>query len=163
MDDRSPYAWKTNDYGENWTKIIDGIAPDHFVRVIREDPDRSGLLYAGTEHGVYVSFDDGGSWATLSYDLPDTPVTGLAVQDRDLVISTHGRSFWVLDDIETLRQVRADVARSDAHMFAPADAIRRSVPAVLDYYVSGSDREVRLDVLDGEGELVSTLFQGHTR
>ena len=76
------------------------------------------------------------------------------------MISTHGRSFWVLDDIETLRQVRADVAKADAHMFAPADAIRRSVPAVLDYYVSGSDREVRLDVLDGEGELVRTLFQG---
>ena len=160
MDDRSPYAWKTNDYGENWTKIIDGIAPDDFVRVVREDPDRSGLLYAGTEHGVYVSFDEGGSWATLSYDLPDTPVTGLAVQDRDLVISTHGRSFWVLDDIETLRQIRADVAKADAHIFIPADAIRRSVPAVLDYYVSGSDREVRLDVLDGEGALVSTLFQG---
>ena len=160
MDDRTPYAWKTNDYGENWTTIIDGIAPDDFVRVVREDPDRSGLLYAGTEHGVYVSFDDGGSWSTLSYDLPDTPVTGLAVQDRDLVISTHGRSFWVLDDIETLRQIRADVVGSDAHMFAPADAIRRSVPAVLDYYVSGFNREVRLDVLDGEGELVSTLFQG---
>jgi hypothetical protein len=160
MDDRSPYAWKTNDYGENWTKIIDGIAPNDFVRVVREDPDRSGLLYAGTEHGVYVSFDDGGSWSSLSYDLPDTPVTGLAVQDRDVVISTHGRSFWVLDDIETLRQIRADVAGSDTHMFAPADAIRRSVPAVLDYYVSGSDREVRLDVLDSEGELVSTLFQG---
>lgn len=160
MGDRSPYAWKTSDYGGTWTKIVDGIAPGDFVRVIREDPYRKGLLYAGTEHGVYVSFDDGAHWADLSYDLPDTPVTGLAVQDRDLVISTHGRSFWVLDDIETLRQIDADVATAGAHLFDPADAIRRSVPAVIDYHVGGEGRRVRLDVLDAEGELVRTLFDG---
>ena len=160
MDDRSPYVWKTNDYGESWMRIVDGITQDDFVRVIREDPYRLGLLYAGTEHGVYISFDDGANWTTLSYNLPDTPVTGLAVKDRDLVISTHGRSFWVLDDIETLRQIRADVAMADAHIFDPADAIRRSIPAVIDYYVSGSDRKVRLDVLDAEGAFVRTLFEG---
>jgi photosystem II stability/assembly factor-like uncharacterized protein len=160
MGDRSPYAWKTNDYGGTWTKIVDGIPPGDFVRVIREDPYRKGLLYAGTEHGVYVSFDDGTHWADLSYDLPDTPVTGLAVQDRDLVISTHGRSFWVLDDVETLRQIDADVATAGAHLFDPADAIRRSVLAVIDYHVGGEDRRVRLDVLDAEGELVRTLFDG---
>ena len=160
MGDRSPYAWKTSDYGGTWTKIVDGIAPGDFVRVIREDPYRKGLLYAGTEHGVYVSFDDGAHWADLSYDLPDTPVTGLAVQDRDLVISTHGRSFWVLDDIETLRQIDADVATAGAHLFDPADAIRRSVPAVIDYHVGGEGRRVRLDVLDAEGDLVRTLFDG---
>lgn len=160
MDDRSPYAWRTNDYGVSWTKIVDGIAPGDFVRVIREDPYRKGLLYAGTEHGVYVSFDDGASWVDLSFDLPDTPVTGLTVQDRDLVIATHGRSFWVLDDIETLRQIGADVGAADAHLFDPADAIRRSVPAVIDYHVTGSNRQVRLDVLDAQGELVRTLFEG---
>ncbi len=160
MDDRSPYAWRTNDYGSSWTKIVDGIPPDDFVRVIREDPYRKGLLYSGTENGVYVSFDDGANWADLSYDLPDTPVTGLSVQDRDLVISTHGRSFWVLDDIETLRQIDADVAKSGDHLFDPADAIRRSVPAVIDYHLRGSDRMVHLEVLDAEGNIVRTLFEG---
>jgi len=160
MDDRSPYAWRTNDYGTSWTKIVDGIAPGDFVRVLREDPNRKGLLYAGTEHGVYVSFDDGAYWADLSYDMPDTPITGLTVQQRDLVISTHGRSFWVLDDIETLRQIDTGLETADTHLFNPADAIRRSVPAVIDYYVIGSDQQVRLDVFDAEGELVRTLFEG---
>ena len=160
MDDRAPYAWKTNDYGASWTKIVNRIAADDFVRVIREDPNRRGLLYAGTEHGVYVSFDDGGSWSSLSFNLPDTPVTGLVVEDRDLVISTHGRSFWVLDDIETLRQIDADAVAADVHLFEPADALRRSVPAVIGYHVSGSGRSVRLDVLDAEGRYVRTLFEG---
>ena len=160
MDDRAPYAWKTNDYGASWTKIVNGIAAGDFVRVIREDPNRRGLLYAGTEHGVYVSFDDGGIWSSLSLNLPDTPVTGLVVEDRDLVISTHGRSFWVLDDIETLRQIDAEAIAADVHLFEPAQAFRRSVPAVIDYYVSGSRRSVRLDVLDGEGRHVRTLFEG---
>lgn len=160
MDDRSPYAWKTNDYGETWTKIVDGIASGDFVRVIREDPHRRGLLYAGTEHRVYVSFDDGADWTSLSYELPDTPVTGLSVQDRDLVISTHGRSFWVLDDIHTLRQIDAGVEVSDLHLFDPAEAIRRSVPAVIDYHLRGAAQSVRIDVLDAEGELVRTLFEG---
>jgi photosystem II stability/assembly factor-like uncharacterized protein len=160
MDDRSPYAWRTNDYGASWTKIVDGIAPGDFVRVLREDPNRKGLLYAGTEHGVYVSFDDGAYWADLSYDMPDTPITGLTVQQRDLVISTHGRSFWVLDDIETLRQIDTGLETADTHLFNPADAIRRSVPAVIDYYVTDSDQQVRLDVFDAEGELVRTLFEG---
>jgi hypothetical protein len=118
------------------------------------------LLYAGTEHGVYVSFDDGAHWADLSYDMPDTPITGLTVQQRDLVISTHGRSFWVLDDIETLRQIDTGLETADTHLFNPADAIRRSVPAVIDYYVTDSDQQVRLDVFDAEGELVRTLFEG---
>ncbi len=160
MDDRRPYAWKTNDYGASWTKIVNGIPQGSFVRVIREDPGRRGLLYAGTEHGVFVSFDDGGHWSDLSFQLPDTPVTGLVVEDRDLVISTHGRSFWVLDDIETLRQLDADVLVSDAHVFKPADAFRRSVASVIDYYVSGSNRRVRVDLLDAGGNHVRTLFDG---
>jgi photosystem II stability/assembly factor-like uncharacterized protein len=160
MDDRAPYAWKTNDYGATWTKIVNGFPADDFVRVIREDPKRRGLLYAGTEHGAYVSFDDGGNWRNLQFNLPDTPVTGLVVEDRDLVISTHGRSFWVLDDIETLRQIDSDAFSSNAHLFKPADAIRRSVRAVVDYYVDGSGRNVRVDILDADGQHVRTLFQG---
>jgi len=160
MDDRAPYAWRTTDYGQSWAKIVDGIAADDFVRVIREDPKRRGLLYAGTEHGVYVSFDDGAVWSQFSFNLPNTPVTGLTVKDRDLVISTHGRSFWVLDDIEMVRQLGADITSSEAHLFEPADAYRRSVPAVIDYYVRGSGRDVRLDVLDLEGRVVRTLSDG---
>jgi photosystem II stability/assembly factor-like uncharacterized protein len=160
MDDRAPYAWKTQDYGATWARIVSGIPEGDFVRVIREDPHRAGLLYAGTEHGVYASFDDGRSWSGLSFNLPDTPVTGLVVEDRDVVISTHGRSFWVLDDIETLRQLDARLALSDPHLFRPADAIRRSVPAVVDYRVPESGSHVRLDILDAVGGYVRTLVDG---
>jgi len=160
MDDRAPYAWKTDDYGRSWTRISEGIPGGDFVRVIREDPHRRGLLYAGTEHGVFVSFDDGGSWRDLGLDLPDTPVTGLVVEERDLVISTHGRSFWVLDDVETLRQIDDAVFAGDAHLFEPADAIRREVPAVVDSYVASEDVRVRVDVVDATGEHVRTLYEG---
>ena len=156
MDDRSPYAWKTDDYGATWTRISGGLPDGAFVRVIREDPKRAGLLYAGTEHGVFASFDGGSSWSDLSFRLPRTPVTGISVEERDLVISTHGRSFWILDDIETLRQVDADIAGSDVHLFRPADAVRRSVPAVVDFRVSRPGR-VLLDVLTDDGEYVTTL------
>ena len=160
MDDRAPYAWRTDDYGDSWTKIVDGIRGDDFVRVVREDPQREGLLYAGTEHGVYVSFDDGALWSNLSFNLPDVPVTGLVVEERDLVISTHGRSFWVLDDIATLRQLDADLVTTSPLLFEPADAFRRSVPAVVDFYVPGPSRRVLLEVLDDEGRHVRTLFEG---
>jgi len=160
MDDRAPYAWRTDDYGESWTKIVGGIRSDDFVRVVREDPNREGLLYAGTEHGVYASFDDGANWSSLSFNLPDVPVTGLVIEERDLVISTHGRSFWVLDDIETLRQIDSGFGTTESHLFEPADAFRRSVPAVVDYYVRGPSRHVRIDVLDAGGRHVRTLFEG---
>jgi hypothetical protein len=160
MDDRAPYAWRTDDYGQSWTKIVDGIRSDDFVRVVREDPTREGLLYAGTEHGVYISFDNGGSWSGLSFNLPDVPVTGLVVEERDLVISTHGRSFWVLDDIETLRQIEADVLQTESYLFEPADAFRRSIPAVVDYYVGGPSQHVRVDILNDGGRHVRTLFEG---
>ena len=156
MDDRAPYAWRTDDYGASWSRIGDGIPDGAFVRVIREDPRREGLLYAGTEHGVFVSFDGGSSWGDLSLGLPDTPVTGLSVETRDLVISTHGRSFLVLDDIETLRQLDAEVLSAEVHLFRPADALRRAVPAVIDFRL-GSTGHARLDVLTNDGEHVRTL------
>ena len=157
MDDRAPYAWKTDDYGRSWTRISDAIPDGAFVRVIREDPKRAGLLYTGTEHGVFVSFDGGWSWSDLSFRLPDTPVTGLSVEARDLVISTHGRSFWILDGIETIRQLDGAVADADLHLFRPADAVRRAIPAAIDFRVSASSRHVRLDILTGEREHVRTL------
>jgi hypothetical protein len=160
MDDRAPYLWKTQNYGESWSKIVNGFQEDDFVYVIREDPKRKDLLYAGTEHGVYISFNDGGYWQSLSLNLPDVPVTGLVVEERDLVIATHGRSFWVLDDIETLRQLDSTIQDAGSRLFKPADAIRRSVPAVVDYYVKEPGRKVLVEVLDAEGQHVRTLYEG---
>ena len=160
MDDRAPYLWKTRDYGASWTKIISGFRTDDFIRAVREDPVRRGLLYAGTEHGVYISFNDGSDWKSLSLNLPDVPVTGLAALQRDLVIATHGRSFWVMDDIGMLRQLTPQVEAAEFHLFQPADAIRRSVSAVVDYYLKEPGRQVRVEIRDAQGRPVRTLFEG---
>lgn len=125
-DDFRPYLYKTSNYGKSWTKITAGIPNDAFTRVIREDPNRRGLLYAGTETGMYVSFDDGTSWRPLQLNLPVVPITDLAVhkRDRDLVVATQGRSFYVLDDLTVLHAMRDDIARTDAHLFKPEDTYR---------------------------------------
>jgi photosystem II stability/assembly factor-like uncharacterized protein len=124
LDDFTPSLWKTSDYGRTWTKIVTGIAPDEFTRAIREDPERRGLLYAGTERGVWVSFNDGANWQRLQRNLPPVPVHDLVVKEGDLVIGTHGRSFWVMDDLSALRQMTADVASHPVHLFQPRDAYR---------------------------------------
>jgi photosystem II stability/assembly factor-like uncharacterized protein len=124
QDDFRPYLFKTKDYGRTWTKITKGIADDDFTRVIREDPAKRGLLYAGTETGVYVSFDDGSRWHRLGGNLPVVPIHDLVIKDDDLVLGTHGRSFWVLDDLQPLRQYGAQVARAKAHLFAPKVTVR---------------------------------------
>jgi photosystem II stability/assembly factor-like uncharacterized protein len=124
LDDFSPSLWKTTDYGATWTKIVNGIAADEFTRVIREDPERRGLLYAGTERGVWVSFDDGANWQRLQRNLPPVPVHDLVVKEGDLVAGTHGRSFWVMDDISPLRQLTPELAAKPAHLFQPKDAFR---------------------------------------
>ena len=118
-DDFRPYLYRTTDYGATWTKITNGIAADHFTRVVRSDKRRKGLLYAGTERGMYVSFDDGASWESLQLNLPLVPVTDLAVHDDDLVAATQGRSFWVLDDLTPLQQLDAAVTKKNAHLFTP--------------------------------------------
>ncbi len=110
LDDFHPYLYKTSDYGKTWTKITGGIPDDHFTRVVRADPARRGLLYAGTEDGLYVSFDDGASWRPLQLNLPITPVTDLTIKDGDLVAATQGRGFWVLDDLSPLRGLTAAAA-----------------------------------------------------
>ena len=113
----------TNDYGQTWERLsTQGIADGHFVRVIREDPDRRGLLYAGTEYSMYVSFDDGQSWQSFQLDLPITPITDLRVHQGDLVVATQGRSFWILDDLSPLHELTPAVAAADVHLFDPADA-----------------------------------------
>jgi photosystem II stability/assembly factor-like uncharacterized protein len=124
MDDFRPYIFKTADFGKTWTKIVAGIPENHFVHAVREDPKRRGLLYAGTESGVLISFDDGARWQSLQLNLPTTPVHDLVVHNDDLAIATHGRSFWVLDDITPLRQMNDGIATEDLHVFTPGPAYR---------------------------------------
>ena len=118
-DDFRPYLYKTNDYGKTWTRIVDGIPSNEFTRVIRSDNKKRGLLFAGTERGVYVSYDDGAHWQSLQQKLPIVPIHDLLVHDDALILATHGRGFWMLDDIEPLRQLAPDVATKSAHLFTP--------------------------------------------
>jgi photosystem II stability/assembly factor-like uncharacterized protein len=124
LDDFAPYIFKTEDYGNSWEKIVRGIPDGHYIRVVREDPERRGLLYAGGEFGVYVSFDDGERWQSLQLNLPVVPIRDMVVKDDDLVLGTHGRSFWILDDLTPLRQLSDEVAAADAHLFKPRDTYR---------------------------------------
>ena len=128
LDDTSPSVYKTNDYGETWAKITDGIPEHDFVRVIRADTNRRGLLYAGTETGVYVSFDDGGSWQPMQANLPTVPVYDLAIKEDDLIAATHGRSFWILDDLTLLHQLADQAMQSADRLFAPREALRAPTP-----------------------------------
>jgi photosystem II stability/assembly factor-like uncharacterized protein len=120
-DDRTPYIYKTNDYGKSWSLITKGITDKDYIRCVREDPNRKGLLYAGSETGIYISFDEGEQWFSLKLNLPLTPVHDIAVQasQKDLVIATHGRSFWVLDNMEPIYQLNEKIAAEKAHLFAP--------------------------------------------
>ncbi len=126
LNDFTPFLWKSTDYGKSWKRITAGIPNGHFTRVIREDPNRKGLLYAGTERGIYVSFNDGDIWRPLQLNLPQTPIHDLAVhkRDRDLVAATHGRGFWILDDLTPLHQMSDAVTRSSVHLYAPRSAYR---------------------------------------
>ncbi|HEY0556709.1 MAG TPA: glycosyl hydrolase [Thermoanaerobaculia bacterium] len=184
-DDNRPYLYKTADYGATWTRIDAGIDPGHFTRVIRADPARRGLLYAGTERGVYISFDDGARWQPLQLNLPIVPVHDLTIKDGSLVAATHGRAFWVLDDLSPLRELAArhDLGGSDfgsraVHLFAPAPAYRYSdaggsfqVPGtgqnppagvVVDYYLKAAPpedkaKEVKLEILTRDGKVIRTF------
>ena len=122
MDDFAPYVFKTNDFGKSWTKLVNGLPASVYVHAVRVDPKRPGLLFAGTEGGVFVSFDDGEHWQSLQLNLPVSPVNDLVLKNNDLVVATHGRSFWVLDDITPLEQYSDVVAQEMAHLFAPAAA-----------------------------------------
>jgi photosystem II stability/assembly factor-like uncharacterized protein len=174
LGDDAPHVFKTADYGRTWTRITSGLRDAEPVRVVREDPVRRGLLFAGTETGMYTSFDDGGRWQTLQINLPRVPVTDIqARRDGDLVISTEGRAFWVLDDISPLREMAPNVAATNPYLFKPSDAVRLewgnpAVPAgiggrnkpsgALIRYVlpqaADSTQELKLEILDGGGALV---------
>ena len=124
LDDDRPYLWSTTDYGRTWKRIDAGIAPNEFTRVLRESPERRGFLVAGTERGVWFSTDDGNSWQKLQLNLPIVPIHDLVFKEGDVVVGTHGRSFWVLDNISSLEQMTTAIASSDAHLFKPRDQYR---------------------------------------
>jgi len=122
MDDFAPYIFKTTDFGKTWTKLVGGIPANNYVHAVRIDPKRPGLLFAGTEQSVYVSFDDGAKWQPMQVNLPVSPVNDLVVKNNDLVVATHGRSFWVLDDITPLRQYNESIPQQPAYLFNPSAA-----------------------------------------
>lgn len=174
LDDFKPYIYKTSDYGKTWKKIISGIANDAFTRVVREDPNHKGFLYAGTETGMYYSTDDGANWQSLRLNLPIVPITDLAIhkREKDLVVATQGRSFYVLDNLPLLYQM-ADANKTDAFLFKPEDAYRTpgfggfQLPAnatvganppngaVVHYYLKDKPKQdVTLEFLDAGGKTV---------
>ena len=134
MGDYAPYVYRTDDFGTSWTMITNGLPEDDFCRVIREDPNRQGLLYVGTELGLYASFDDGATWQSLQANLPVCPVYDLIVKDTDMVVATHGRSFWILDDLTQLHQMHDDLAAASAHLFTPRDAVRTPPDLFADFW-----------------------------
>jgi photosystem II stability/assembly factor-like uncharacterized protein len=176
LGDFEPYIYMTDDYGESWARLTDGtngIPADYPTRVIREDPVRKDLLYAGTEFGMFVSFDDGANWQSFQRNLPVTPITDIEMVNGDMAISTMGRSFWIMDDLSPLRQFDAAVANADAHLFDPTVAMRErrgggfnfgepdpSEPVygpagvVIDYYLAGAADEVTVEFLDRQGNEV---------
>jgi photosystem II stability/assembly factor-like uncharacterized protein len=175
MDDIAPHIYRTHDFGKTWTKITRGIPATAYVHAVREDPIRKGLLFAGTETGVYVSFNDGEFWQSLQANLPATPIRDLVVKDNDLVVATHGRSFWILDNISPLRELTSDAVAAGVYLFRPATAIRirknasRDTPlppetpagknppagAIIDYSLqSSSSGDVTLEIIDSAGKLV---------
>ncbi|MBT8301327.1 MAG: glycosyl hydrolase, partial [Maribacter sp.] len=124
LGDFQPYLYKTTDYGQTWKKITNGINSEHFTRVVREDPKRKGLLYAGTETGMYISFDDGANWSPFQLNLPIVPITDLTIKDNNLVVATQGRSVWIIDDLTVLHQMDAGKKNSSSVLFKPKDSYR---------------------------------------
>lgn len=173
LDDFRPFIFKTTDFGKTWKRIVKGIPENEFVHAVREDPNRKGMLYAGTERGIWVSFDDGENWQSLQLNLPVVPVHDLAVQarEKDLVVATHGRAFWVLDDLTPLYQL-ADASKNPTYLYQPrltyrmrgfggsgrvGSKVGKNAPngALIYYYFKSKPKdEVKLEILDRQGELV---------
>ncbi|HEY6212679.1 MAG TPA: hypothetical protein VIW45_10355, partial [Vicinamibacterales bacterium] len=157
QDDFKPYVYRTDDYGATWTAIANGVGANDFARAIREDTKVAGLLYLGTEHGIYVSFDDGAKWESLRQNLPDTPVHDIAVEERDLVIATHGRGFYVMDHIAPLRQGGLQTTQN-LKLYKPDDPLRgldRSLS--IDYYLKNAAQKITMEFLDDKGTVIKTF------
>ena len=161
VDDRHPYVFKTHDYGKTWTKIISGIGEGHFARAVREDPVRQGLLFLATEHGVYFSTNDGEQWRPLQLNLPDTPVRDLVIKDNDVVLGTHGRGFWILDDIQPIRAIGKIQADKEAYLFEPAVGLRGLSDLQFQYFLKAEVDSVTFEILDTSGRVVRS-FTGNT-
>ncbi len=159
VDDRAPYVYRTTDFGRSWTKIVDGIAGNHFARAIREDPVREGLLFLGTEHGAYASWNAGDSWMSLQLNLPDTPIRDLVVKDSDVVLGTHGRGFWILDDIEPFRQITEASRNATLAVFRPSRAVRGVQDGIIQYRLAEEVERVTVEIHDAAGALVDR-FEG---
>ncbi len=152
FDDTAPYIFRTHDFGRTWTKIVNGILPNDYVHTVREDHTRRGLLYAGTRLGVYISYNDGGTWESLSLNLPKVPVNDLIVEKDALVLGTHGRSFYVLDNIEPLRQITPAISASpDPYLFKPASAIRSGGVAEIQYWLKRPAQNISIEIVDAAG------------
>ncbi|MBI2833784.1 MAG: glycosyl hydrolase [Acidobacteria bacterium] len=185
LQDQAPYLYRTTDYGKTWKTITNGIRPKDFTRVIREDPVRRGLLYAGTETGVYASFDGGESWQSLQLNLPIVPIHDMIIKDNDLVVATHGRAFWILDDVTPLQQVTEEAFSEPVRLFKPRKTVRfrgaggpgeeggesgssavQDAPAgvIINYYLKDqASSKVSLSMLDNEGKAIRTFSSGETR
>jgi photosystem II stability/assembly factor-like uncharacterized protein len=177
LDEQTPYIYRTRDYGATWQLITDGIQAPAFLRAIREDPNRKGLLFAGTEFGIYVSFDDGDHWQSLQLNLPVTSVTDMAIHGDDLIVATHGRSFWILDDITPLRQAREAEEGGGNWLYRPATAVRvdndgfpgtplppeestaENPPngASIDYFLKSPAGKIKFEITDGAQNLVRSF------
>src|SRR4051812_26591713 len=161
LNDFTPYVYLTNDYGRTWKRIADGkngIPDGDYTRVVREDPDRAGLLYAGTEHGMYISFDEGGHWQKFQQNLPVTPIMDLKVYRRNLIVATEGRAFWIVDALPVVQQLKAGIESTAAALFKPADAYRQGGPPPTFYYWFKEQpaAPVTLEVRDAKNTVVYT-------
>jgi len=175
LHDNEPYIYRTRDGGKTWQRITSGLPPGVYMQTVKEDLERKGLLFAGTELGVFVSFDDGDHWQSLQLNLPPCSMRDIVIHEDDLIVATHGRGFWVLDDITPLRQINEDVAKSDVYLFRPAEsynipppsengtpkprdeALAENAPygALIDYYLkAAATGPVTLEILDPSGELI---------
>jgi photosystem II stability/assembly factor-like uncharacterized protein len=157
MNDREPYIWKTDDYGVSWKKIVTGIQAGNYVHAVREDVVRPGLLFAGTEYGVMVSFNNGDNWQSLQLNLPVTQVSDMVVKDNDLAIATHGRSMYILDNINPIREFQTTLASKPLHLFKPVTAYRRLGNAAFQYYLGNAADSVQIDIMDNAGKLIKSF------
>ena len=165
LGDYAPYIYRTDNYGASWTRITDGangIPADAPTRVVREDPDREGLLYAGTEFGMYISFDNGGHWQSFQRNLPNVPINDLKVYKKDLIVATQGRATWVIDNVSSLAQLMPQTASEPVHLYKPRDGYRTATGAQylgpnIEYYLASVPKDtIKMEILDAKGVIVNT-------